>query len=245
MTTAMSARFVVLLLLLAGARAQATVVRFDALEPRAVLTDQLRAQGVVFQPFENVTLGVVVENYMGKVVDFSYARSMEFPPWGARGSFSVGHREVHLHVAVAPKWGATEMILTAFDRFGRTVGKSHLLITPASGFDNELAVRSPSADIVAFTVEAPYGVNTGPPLVYDLVFDDPEVVDLGGVDAAVARALPLPSPLLLPSPSPSPSPITSTSTSTSTSTFSWLEGVLLGMGILLLLGLAYFLWRSR
>jgi hypothetical protein len=249
MTAAMSARLVVLLLLLVGARAEATVVRFDALEPRTVLTDQLRVQGVVFQPFENVTFGVIVENYMGKVAEFSYAHSMEFPPWGARGSFTVAHREVHMHVAVAPKWGATEMILTAFDRFGRTVGKSHLSITPASGFDNELAVRSSSAEIVAFTLEAPYGTNTGPPLVYDIVFDDPAPLDLGGVGAAVARALPLPSPV--PSESSSTSPSTSTITPTptitptSTSSLSWLEGLLLAVGILLLLGLIYFLWRSR
>jgi hypothetical protein len=244
MTPTMHARAVALALLFAGAPAAAGTVRFDALEPRTVVTDQLAAQGVTFQPFEGVTLGVVEENYMGKVASFSYARSMEFPPWGARGSFTVGHKELHLHVAVAQKWGPTEMILTAYDRNGRVIAKSHMMITPASGFDNELQVQSPSADIIAFTLEAPYGVNTGPPLLYDLVFDDPPVMDLGGVDAAVTP------PVAKPTMAKNSATATVTATATATATATdergaWLERLLLVAGILLLLALGYFLWRSR
>lgn len=247
MTAVMSARPVAILLLLAGAPAAAAVVRFDGLEPRTVVTDQLAANGVVFAPFQGVTLGVVEESYMGKVVSFSYAHSMEFPPWGARGSFTVAHKELHLHVAVAPKWGPTEMILTAFDRLGRTVARSHLTITPASGFDNELAVRAPAAEIVAFTLEAPYGVNTGPPLVYDLVFDDPAPLDLGAVDAAAgAKTLRMPSAPAPPATATAPGRAAEPATATATApAAAWLERALLALGVLLLMLLGYFLWRSR
>jgi hypothetical protein len=173
---------------------------------------------------------------------------MEFPPWGARGSFTVGHKELHLHVAVAQKWGPTEMILTAYDRNGRVIAKSHMTITPASGFDNELQVQSPSADIIAFTLEAPYGVNTGPPLLYDLVFDDPPVMDLGGVDA---MTMPMPPTRTQTSTSPSASSATASSTASASASASstergaWLERVLLALGLLLLIAFGYFLWRSR
>jgi hypothetical protein len=244
----MRARLAVLLLSVAPARAAATTVRFDALEPRAVLTDQLKAQGVVFEAFENVTFGIIEQSQLGKVANFSYAHSMEFPPWGARGLFSAGHRQLKLHVAVAQKWGPTEMILTGYDRFGRIIAKTHATVTPASGFDNELALRSPSPDIFAFTLETPYGTNTGPPLVYDLVFDEAAPLDLGAPDAAVA---PIANRTPISSLAPNlrsaarSMPEVRPGGAEAVSSSPWLERVLLALGVVLLLGLGYVWWRSR
>ena len=129
------------------------------------------------------------------------------------------------------------MILTAYDRFGRQVARQQATVTSAG---TDLAVRA--AEIMAFTLEAPYGTNAGPPLVRAIEFDDAET---SSTDAAVAgeEKVKVTSLSDLASAPPSPSTLPSTSTTTTTTT-RW-EWMLWALGALLLIALGYFLWRSR
>lgn len=238
MTRVMRARLVILALAVA-APASAATVRFDSLAPGTVLTDQLRAQGVVFQPFEGVTFGVIERDSGGRVASFRYAHSMEFPPWGARAVLTVAHRELKVRVAVAPKWGPTAMTLTAYDRFGRTVAEKQATVTSAGA---ELAVTAP--EIVAFTLAAPYGNNTGPPLVREIELDD---APLPTADAALAERVNVNSASDLVRPTAAAVDLASSATASTAaaSASASVEWMLWALGALLLIALAYFLWRSR
>jgi hypothetical protein len=235
--------------LLACASAGATTVRFDSLDAKTILSDQFEAKGILVEPFAGVTSGIVEENYMGKIVSFSHSAAGDRAPYGGRFTFMRGHKQVRAHVAIRPNADPTDLVLTAFTSDGRIVTSTRQTVNAASGFDNELIVQSSQPNIGAFTLEALRGVNSSPPLVYDLTYDDPPAPDLAVAAATSDHAAP---PAVSPARASRATPLDGAPLSaperprdvSGPKSSSWPELLLWGLFIALLAAAAYVLWRS-
>ena len=131
-------------------------VNFNGLNAGEILGNQLLSQGVRFIPYSNKIKGEVVADPGGNIAVFDICFGCEFFPSVANIVFTNTHSTVTIHTGLVLTQTAVnrEIHLDAFDAGGTLIASKALIMTSGTGYDHEMTVTSPTANIASVLVQS-------------------------------------------------------------------------------------------